>query len=146
MLRVFRRSNKEKNNTIPAIQKLKRAGYRIVATTVNPQSVSLEELPLEKGKLAVLFGTELTGLTEEALDLSDEFVTIPMVGFTDSYNISVSAAIILYSLTRKLHRSSLDWELSPREKEEVLLDWLKTTIKKSDSLIDAFRSKKKQQK
>lgn len=133
--------NDNKNNTLSAISSLKTEGYRIVATTPNPESTSLENLHLESGKIALLFGTELTGLTQEAMELSDEFLTIPMVGFTDSYNISVSAALVLYTLTKKLRASSIDWKLSEQEREKVMVKWITQSIKKSDAILEAFEKR-----
>jgi tRNA (guanosine-2'-O-)-methyltransferase len=61
-----------------------------------------------------------------------------MVGFTESYNISVSAAITLYSLRKRLEISSLDWKISEEERSELLLKWLRTSIKKSEVIEKRF--------
>jgi tRNA C32,U32 (ribose-2'-O)-methylase TrmJ len=53
----------------------------------------------------------MQGLTPIALEMSDAFVKIPMYGFTESFNISVSAALSLYHLTEKLRRSDIHWHL-----------------------------------
>jgi tRNA (guanosine-2'-O-)-methyltransferase len=95
---------------------------------------------LEEGKMALMFGTELNGLTDEALSMADEYVQIPMKGFTESYNISVSAAVILYTLRNRLERSELNWELSEREKSELLLNWLRTSIKMAKQIENQFRN------
>ena len=94
--------NRGEDNLSDAVAALKKEGYRIVATSPHKEGTSPESFDLEKGKAALLFGTELNGLTEQALELADEFIQIPMVGFTESYNISVSAAVILYSLRKRL--------------------------------------------
>jgi tRNA (guanosine-2'-O-)-methyltransferase len=134
--------NQQKNNTLEAISHLRQKGYRIVATTPHTQDVSLEDFDLTQGKTALFFGTELKGLSNEMIDHADEFLKIPMFGFTESFNISVSAAIILHHLTTSLRKSEINWQLSDHEKEEILLTWLKKTIKKSSLLIDDFLSKK----
>jgi tRNA (guanosine-2'-O-)-methyltransferase len=134
--------NKQQNNTQEAIQKLKSDGYRIVATLPNKECTELDNFDLSKGKIALLFGTELTGLSDEIINQADEFLKIPMVGFTESFNISVSAAIIMYELTRKLRLSGINWQLSEIEKEEILLEWLKQTLKKPDLLIEKFYQRK----
>ena len=127
------------NNTQHALSGLKKAGYRLVATVPGKRnSKSLDEFSLDKGKVAILFGTEMKGLSREAMNMSDEFLYIPMVGFTDSLNISVSVAVILYQLTSKLRMSDLFWELSEEEKTGIKLAWLKQTVKKSDLLIERF--------
>lgn len=133
--------NKQENNTLEAISHLKKQGYRIVATTPHTKDISLENFDLTQGKTALFFGTELNGLTNEMIDNADEYLKIPMVGFTESFNISVSAAIILHHLTTSLRKSEINWQLSDNEKEKILLEWLKKAIKKSSLLIDDFLSK-----
>jgi len=135
--------NQSENNTLAAINKLKKDGYRIVATTPHKDDVNLEDFDIEKGKFALFFGTELNGLSDLMINNADEYLKIPMYGFTESFNISVSAAIILHHLTSNLRKSTLDWQLSDNEKEQIKLDWLKQTIKMSSELIEEFLSKKK---
>lgn len=136
-LNMIRYQGKE-NNTPDAIKNLKDQGYRIVATTPHQDDVNLGDLSLEKGPLALVFGTELRGLTGKALALADEFVKIPMFGFTESFNISVSAAIVLFSLTERLRKSQLHWQLSEMEMFETKIFWAKQTIKCSDLLERNF--------
>lgn len=121
--------------TLDAISDLRSAGYRIVATTTHTHDVSLPEFDLQKGKVALFFGTERRGLTKDVLDNADEFLRIPMYGFTESFNISVSVAIILSNLIERLHKSDADWHLSSADYDEVLLIWLLRTVKKSDLLV-----------
>ena len=116
-------------NTPDAIRELRDKGYRIVATTAREGSINLEDFEIQKGKFALFFGTELTGLTEAMLDQADEYLKIPMQGFTDSFNISVSAAIILHHLTLEMHRLSVDWKLEERERDELMIEWLQKSIK-----------------
>jgi tRNA (guanosine-2'-O-)-methyltransferase len=61
-----------------------------------------------------------------------------MVGFTESYNISVSAAITLYTLRKRLEASSLDWKMGEEEQQELLLNWLRSTIKMSEEIENKF--------
>ncbi|MBT4409867.1 MAG: TrmH family RNA methyltransferase, partial [Bacteroidetes bacterium] len=93
---------------------------------------------LTKGKIALFFGTELTGLSKTMLDNADEFVKISMHGFTESFNISVSAAITLHHLRQKLENSGIMWQLSKEEKDELKLSWLKQSIKKADLIEEQF--------
>jgi tRNA (guanosine-2'-O-)-methyltransferase len=132
------RYNNPEGNTEGAIQNLKTQGYRIVATTPHSSDVSLDDLDLSSGKIALLFGTELKGLSQQAIELSDEFVKIPMSGFTESFNISVSVAIIVYTLVRKLRNSTLPWQLNEAEQKTLLLEWLRKSIKYSDQLEKRF--------
>lgn len=125
--------NATEDNTPIAYKALREQGYKIVATTPHRQSTSLDEFPVDE-KIALVFGTELTGLTPYAIDNADEYMQIPMVGFTESYNISVSAALSLYTLTRRLHRSEVNWRLSDDEYLDIKLQWLRNTINRSEIL------------
>jgi tRNA (guanosine-2'-O-)-methyltransferase len=122
-----------------AVRALKANGYRIVATSPHESGSSPEHFDLEKGKAALMFGTEKDGLTRRALDLADEFIRIPMQGFSESYNISVSVAVILYSLRKRMEQTDLDWRLTEEERKILLLDWLRESIKLSDRIEQKFR-------
>lgn len=130
----------KKNNILDSIKELKNNGYRIVATTPHHHAVYLNEFDLNKGKTALLFGTELTGLSDEALSLSDEFIKIPISGFTESFNVSVSVAIILSNLVDRLKLSIINWELTQQEKNDILLQWLKESVQSSEKIIERFNS------
>lgn len=122
------RYNEEEFNTPAVIEQLKSKGYQIVATCPHRDDYTPETLPLDR-PVALFFGTEKTGLTDYVLDHADQYVRIPMVGFTESFNISVSAALLVYTLTRRLReQTDLDWHLSEEEKNEVRLEWSKRTL------------------
>ncbi len=137
---TLHRYNKEGNNTKAAILSLKEKGYKIVATSPHYDGKTPTTLPLDS-KSAILFGTELTGLSKEALDLADEYIQIPMFGFTESFNISVSVALVLSRLVERLHNSSVDWRLSKEELEELRLDWYRKSIKNSHIIEEEFLKK-----
>lgn len=105
------------------IKQLKNDGYTIVATTPHTTSYELPTLPLN-GKMALLFGSEQNGLSDEAMQQADMFVKIPMYGFVESFNVSVSVALCLYDVVTRLHASSLPWRLSEEEKQDLLLKWI----------------------
>ena len=126
------------NPIIQSINELKSNNYRIVATVPDESAVKLDDFDLNPGKTALFFGTELTGLSSEAIDFADEYLYIPMYGFTRSFNVSVSAAVILYTLIRKLHTSDLKWKLEENDKELIYYQWLKQSVKKSDEIEKAF--------
>ncbi len=134
------RYNKQKHNTKEAFQKLRNDGYRIVATTPHKNDYTLDTLPLE-GKFALVFGTELTGLSEIAIAEADEFLRIPMYGFTESYNISVSAALSMFTLTERLRKSKLPWQLSDDEQLDILLEWARRSVKSSEKIEKLFFEK-----
>lgn len=131
--------NGGENNSLDAIRHLKSEGYRIVATSPHINDVSLDDFDLHKGKAALVFGTELKGISETVKNEADEFLKIPMYGFTESFNISVSAAIVMHHLTWKMKKETgIDWKLSDKERDMVLLHWLRKTIKQSDLLEKKF--------
>ena len=110
------------------VETMKKKGYQIIATTPHENDCELDDFDISKPS-ALFFGTERDGLSEEILQRADGFLKIPMVGFTESLNISVSAAIIIQNLTNRLRNSAIDWHLS---EEEILLKrlaWAKNSIK-----------------
>ena len=133
------RYNEKQDNTQEAINSIRKKGYRIVATTPHTNDLSLLNFDLEAGPSVFFFGTELTGLSEAVLDQADEFVKIPMYGFTESFNISVSAAITAHELSTRLRKSNIDWHLKPHEKEELMFKWLAASIKRSEKIIKRFK-------
>lgn len=135
--------NSLENNTLETIKHLKNNGYRIVATTPHTNDTDLDNFDLSRGKAALFFGSEQPGLSEIVMDNADEFLKIPMYGFTESFNISVSAAIILHQLKLKLRSSDIDWQLSKEEKTSILLNWLKYSIKDSEKIIKEYYRRNK---
>ena len=128
---------KEKDNTLACIQHLKKQGYQIIATTPHKNDITVNELPVEE-KTALVFGQELRGLSNNAMALSDGFVKIPMYGFTESFNISVSAAITLKVLTDKLRNGRIPWHLTEKEKKDILLQWTRKSIKQVELIEKKF--------
>lgn len=137
--------NKKENNTLDAIQHLRQQGYRIVATTPHEGDINLESFSLEKGKAALVFGTELTGISDLVKNQADEFLKIPMYGFTESFNISVSAAIILHHLTYMMRENpNIGWQLAEEEKAGIKLSWIKRTLKRVELLEQRYYESKKE--
>lgn len=116
------------DNASNCIDTLKNKGYQIIATTPHEDECLLEGFDITKPS-ALFFGTEKEGLSEEILQKADGFLKIPMVGFTESLNISVSAAIIIQNLTNRLRKSDIDWYLSEDEILEKRLEWTRKSIK-----------------
>ena len=142
--RNIQRYNEEENNTLKCIQNLKKEGYRIVATNTHINDGNLQDFDLTKGKSALHFGTEMEGLTNVALQEADEYLKIPMYGFTESFNLSVAAAVCLQHLSHQLRQENIDWQLSDIAKNEILLNWLRYTIDRSDIIEKDYWKKKKQ--
>jgi 23S rRNA (guanosine2251-2'-O)-methyltransferase len=91
------------NNTVFAISALKENGYIIIGVEQVDQSVELQNFLTEKDKkYALVFGHEINGVSQEVLDLCDFFIEIPQYGTKHSFNIAVSAGIVLWELNKKL--------------------------------------------
>lgn len=106
---------------------LKKSGYKIVATTPHKKSISLQQLDISQ-KTALLFGTEDIGLSQKAMEMADEYVTIDMFGFTESFNLSVSVAICLFDVMSRLRASDVNWQLSEQEILDVKLGWIRNIV------------------
>lgn len=116
------------NNTEECFEKLRKDGYKILSTSPHKKAKKIQEIQLNK-PIALVFGAEKEGLTEYALQNADEWVYIPMYGFTESFNVSVSAALCMYELTNRLFHSHIPYHLTEKEKQEILLEWLKNSTK-----------------
>lgn len=131
------RYREDGNNTKVCLDKLKTAGYQIIATTPHNDSCLLHDFDITK-KAAFVFGVEKEGVSDEVIKNADGFLKIPMVGFTESLNISVAAAIILQDVTVKLRNSSINWQLTKEEKDFLYFDWVKKTIKNVDKIEEHY--------
>ena len=90
-------------STIDAINKLKDEGYIIVSIEQTEKAIMLQNFKIEKNKkYALIFGNEVKGVQQEAVNLSDYSIEIPQYGTKHSFNISVSAGIVLWELFRKM--------------------------------------------
>lgn len=127
--------NTNEDNTLKAYQELRGKGYFIVATTPHTNDCIIGELPIDK-KIALVFGTEKEGLSKVAMDNADCYAKIPMYGFTESFNISVSAALSLFSVTERMRKSNnIEWRLTDEEKADIMIKWMRESIKNSDKII-----------
>jgi tRNA (guanosine-2'-O-)-methyltransferase len=134
---TLQRYNKGANNTLACIESLKANGYAIAVTSPHKNSYTIETVPLNK-KLALFFGTEMQGMSEQLEKNAEVFVKIPMMGFTESFNISVAAALSMYILSSRLRKENINWQLSEEEKEEIMLQWLRNTIPKAELMEKDF--------
>ncbi|WP_107038025.1 TrmH family RNA methyltransferase [Brumimicrobium mesophilum] len=124
--------------TTTCIQTLKKNGYKIAATTPHTDAFTINDVPIDE-PIAFLFGTEQTGLSEKALDLADYYVKIPMVGFTESFNISVSAALTINTIRTRLEKQNeFNWKLSKKEQTELKIEWCKKIIKNPNGVVKDF--------
>ena len=121
-----------------ACDALQASGYRLVAASPGDEAVSLDQLDVEGARLAILFGTEKEGLTAAAQARVEGTVRVPMHGFTESFNVSVSAALVLRELTGRLRVADVHWHLDEGERRDLLLHWLGISIKRSEDLVARF--------
>lgn len=133
-LNMFER---EEQSTQKCFESLKSKKYKLVGTTPNPKSASIKELDLSE-PIAFVFGTEKQGLSDYAKENVDELVHIPMYGFTESFNVSVSAALILNELVDRVRKENLNWQLLDEEKMDLKFEWYQQIVKRSDLHIKNY--------
>jgi len=116
---------------------LKEKGYRIIATSPHEDSCMLDDFDISQ-RSALFFGTERDGLSEDVLKAADGYLKIPMHGFTESLNISSSAAIVIQHLTSRLRKSDINWQLTEEEIFEKRIDWARKSIKDVDFITQKY--------
>ncbi len=125
------------HQTGPCIETLKARGFRLVATTPNVDGHDLISLPLDR-PVALMMGTEEDGLSEGALTAADTTLRLPMYGFTQSFNISVTVAIAVSRLIERIRTEGIEWQISAAEKQELTLEWYRRIIKRHELLEEEF--------
>ena len=124
-------------NNLDSLKEIKSRGYRILAVSPEKNATMLPDYEV-KEPIALVFGTELEGVSDEILDFADETLAIPMFGFTKSFNVSVAAAICMYELKQKLIKSGIDYKLSKEKLLELKIRWAKNSIKSSEQILERF--------
>ena len=122
--------------TADAVKSLREQGYRIIATTPHHKSCTPETFDVKKGKFALVFGTEKTGVSEEILAEADEYLQIPMCGMVDSLNVSASAAILIYMLSHRMRLECDNWQLPYEVRTRILYDWYRFAVRDSEALLE----------
>jgi tRNA (guanosine-2'-O-)-methyltransferase len=114
---------------------LRERGYQIVATHLDATAVPIDAIDFTQ-RTALVFGNERDGVTPDLLALSDRRCIIPTPGFTQSFNISVAAAIVLYH-ARQDRRTRLgpDADLSDDQREALRALWYVKSVKHADQLL-----------
>lgn len=138
----FYRYREDTDNTKSCLKALKDKGYQIIATTPHNNSCFLENFDVTQ-KSAFVFGVEADGVSDYVKEQADGFLKIPMVGFTESLNISVAAAIILQNVTTRLRNTKVNWQLSDIEKEILYFNWVRQTIKNVDKIEEYYKNQNK---
>ena len=124
-------------NNLDSLKEIKSRGYKILAVSPEKNATMLPDYDV-KEPIALVFGTELEGVSDEVLDFADETLAIPMFGFTKSFNVSVAAAICMYELKQKLMKSGIEYQLSDEKLLELKIRWAKNSIKSSEQILERF--------
>ena len=124
-------------NNLDSLKEIKSRGYRILAVSPEKNATMLPDYEV-KEPIALVFGTELEGVSDEILDFADETLAIPMFGFTKSFNVSVAAAICMYELKQKLMKSGIEYQLFDEKLLELKIRWAKNSIKSSEQILERF--------
>ncbi len=114
---------------------LKKNGYKILATSLSDKALDLDEYK-PKGRSAVVFGNELSGISSVVRAEADHLIRIPMFGFTESFNLSVSVAMVLHSLSGAHRKMRLPWTISLEEQKELRLKWYKSVVRNSELILE----------
>lgn len=138
---TINRYREKEQNSKDCIASLKNKGYKIVATTPHTD-MTVNELPLDQ-PVALVLGTELTGVSPIILEEADYKVKIPMYGFTESFNISVAAAICMNVIRQRLDSEKLNYQITDKERTEIMLLWCEKTLKHFDKYLDTFQKRLK---
>jgi tRNA (guanosine-2'-O-)-methyltransferase len=128
----------EPEPVLDSIAHLRQKGYQIVATSPHINAITPQNIDLTQ-PIALFFGAEKHGISEELSANADAFLHIPMHGFTESFNLSVSAALVLSALRTRLEASSIDWLLSPKAQTELKISWCERILNGGPQLAQKFR-------
>ena len=108
--------------TASAIDTLKARGYRLIATTPNEEGHDPATLPIDK-PVALLFGSEHTGLSDAALAAADGTLRLPMYGFTESFNLSVTVALVMSRIAER-RRAAIGAKVKSVHPSDRTADWM----------------------
>ena len=134
--------DEENNNTNSCLNTLKNSGFKIVATSPHKNGFTPYNLPID-APIALVLGTEKNGISEEVKSCADYFLQIPMYGFTESFNVSVSAGVCLYPICERIRDSGIDFGFKELEKLQIEINWLLSSIPKSNLLLKEFKKNNK---
>ncbi len=134
--------NKEGSAVKDCFSILKEKGYKIYGTSPLQGSISIHDLEPDE-KIALVFGNEHEGISDEVQRSVDGLVHIPMLGFTESFNISVAASISLYELVKKVGKyEHPDFYLTEEEKQILRMKWFRSVVTRADLHEKAYLKSK----
>ena len=123
--------------TLQSLEDIKNRGYKILAVSPEKHASMLPDYQVTE-PIALVFGNELEGVSEEILDFADQTLAIPMYGFTQSFNVSVAAAICMYELKQKLLKSGIDYKLSEDQKLKMKIRWAVNSIRSGEEIYTKY--------
>lgn len=123
--------------TLQSLKNIKNRGYKILAVSPEKDASMLPDYQVTE-PIALVFGNELEGVSEEILEFADQTLAIPMYGFTKSFNVSVAAAICLYELKQKLLKSGIDYKLSEDQKLKMKIRWAVNSIRSGEEIYTKY--------
>ena len=135
---LYRYNNRSINNTGKCFEFLRNNGYQILVADPDEQGIPVQEIEFDNRKIALVFGNELRGVSRYGLENADQRIRVPMYGFTESLNISVSVAICLSTLVSKLHMMPERMQLTAEEQETLQLEWYRKIVRRSDLIEREF--------
>ncbi len=107
-------------STEDCLKELKKEQYLICATALSPSAVTLDHVPVDANKIALVFGNEHNGISETMKQKADMLVQIPMYGFVQSINVSVTAGIVLHDVTTRRKVLTPGFRLSENEQHDLI--------------------------
>lgn len=120
-----------------SFQKIKDKGYKIVVVSLENNATMLPEYEITE-PIALVFGTEMEGVSQEILDFADETLAIPMYGFTRSFNVSVAASLCMYELKQKLMKSGIDYKLNEEKLLRMKIRWAVNSVKSGEQILAKY--------
>jgi len=117
------------------LRNLKNKGYKIVATLPQDNSYTPATIPLDQ-KIAIVLGNEGDGVSSKVKQHADYYLHIPMFGFTQSFNVSVAAAICMYEIRQRIENSKINWKLSEQELIALKIEWCKRIVPHGEKVFD----------
>ncbi len=127
---TFHHHRNKENNVDACYQLLRANNYKIYATSLHERSMPIHDIDLSE-KVAIVFGTEAEGISNEAGQKADGYVYVPMKGFTESFNLSVSAALCMNTLAGEMGFPVISGE----EQDELRAEWYRKIVREADLIL-----------
>ena len=117
------------------IDRLKKLGFKIAVTSPHVDGFEPHELPTDH-PVALVMGTEFKGVSDEMMEAADYCVHIPMLGFSESLNISVAAGVIMHRILENIReKPRSEWEIPEEEAHQLRINWALKSVRKSAKLL-----------